>query len=142
MEWQVVKERAAKKIEIEPLVRAMGVEKVKTVNAFNVKEVKEGFKECLDFDGPSVLITKGECIFVSRDPKPAFSVNKDKCIACHKCFKVGCPAVVLSEEKFEKTGKLKSSIDPTLCNGCSVCSQVCPTGAIEAPKAGQEALAE
>lgn len=142
MEWQVTKDRKAKKIEIEPLVRAMGVEKVKTVNAFNVKEVKRGFEECLEFDGPSVLITKGECIFVSRKPKPAFKVNTDKCIACHTCFRVGCPAVVLSDEIYEKTGKLKSKIDPTLCNGCSVCSQVCPTGAIEAPKAGEEALAE
>jgi indolepyruvate ferredoxin oxidoreductase alpha subunit len=49
---------------------------------------------------------------------------------------------VLSEEKFEKNGKFKSKIDPTLCNGCSVCSQVCPTGAIEAPEAGKRSLAE
>lgn len=142
MEWQVTKQRPAKKIEIEPLVRALGVEKVKTVNAFNVKEVKRGFEECLEFDGPSVLITKGECIFVSRKPKPAFTVNHDKCIACHTCFRVGCPAVVLSDVKYEKNGKFKSSIDPTLCNGCSVCSQVCPTGAIEPPEAGKESLAE
>lgn len=142
MEWQVTKERPARKIEIEPLVRAMGVEKVKTVNAFNVKEVKRGFEECLEYDGPSVLITKGECIFVSRKPKPAFTVNPDKCIACHTCFRVGCPAVVLSDLKYEKNGKFKSSIDPTLCNGCSVCSQVCPVGAIEPPEAGKESLAE
>jgi indolepyruvate ferredoxin oxidoreductase alpha subunit len=142
MEWQVTKERPARKIEIEPLVRAMGVEKVKTVNAFNVKEVKRGLEECLEYDGPSVLITKGECIFVSRKPKPAFTVNPDKCIACHTCFRVGCPAVVLSDLKYEKNGKFKSSIDPTLCNGCSVCSQVCPVGAIEPPEAGKESLAE
>ncbi|MBN2051090.1 MAG: 4Fe-4S binding protein, partial [Spirochaetales bacterium] len=142
MEWKVTKDREAKKVEIEPVVRALGVEKVKTVNAFNVKEVKEGFKECLDFDGPSVLITKGECIFVSRKPKPAFTVNTDTCIACHACFRVGCPAVVMSDVKNEKNGKFKSKIDPTLCNGCSVCSQVCPTGAIEPPEPGKESLAE
>ncbi len=142
LDWKVTPDEKAKRIEIEPLVKAMGVEKVKTVNAFNVKEVKRGFEECLEYDGPSVLITKGECIFVSRKPKPAFTVNPEKCIACHTCFRVGCPAVVLSDLKYEKNGKLKSSIDPTLCNGCSVCSQVCPTGAIEPPEAGKESLAE
>jgi indolepyruvate ferredoxin oxidoreductase alpha subunit len=140
--WSVTRDRKAKKIEIEPLVRAMGVEKVVTVNAFNVKEVKEGFEECLKFDGVAVLITKGECIFVSRNPKPAFTVNTEKCIACHECFKVGCPAVVMDTVKNEKNGKFKAKIDPTLCNGCSVCSQVCPTGAIEAPQLGKESLAE
>ena len=142
MSWSVTKERKAKKIEIEPLVKAMGVEKVMTVNAFNVKEVKSGFDECLKFDGTSVLITKGECIFVSRKPKPAFSVNVEKCIACHACFRVGCPAVVMNTMKNEKNNKYKSKIDPTLCNGCSVCAQVCPTGAIEPPESGKESLAE
>jgi len=140
--WSVTRDRKAKKIEIEPLVRAMGVEKVVTVNAFNVKEVKKGFEECLKFDGVAVLITKGECIFVSRNPKPVFIVNTEKCIACHECFKVGCPAVVMDVVKNEKNGKFKVKIDPTLCNGCSVCSQVCPTGAIEATKPGKESLAE
>jgi len=140
--WSVTRDRKAKKIEIEPLVRAMGVEKVVTVNAFNVKEVKEGFEECLKFNGVAVLITKGECIFVSRNPKPAFTVNTEKCIACHECFKVGCPAVVMDIVKNEKNGKFKAKIDPTLCNGCSVCSQVCPTGAIEATRPGKESLAE
>jgi indolepyruvate ferredoxin oxidoreductase alpha subunit len=142
IDWNVTKNRKAKKVEIEPLVRAMGVEKVITVNAFNVKEVKEGFEECLKFDGTAVLITKGECIFVSRNPKPAFTVNTEKCIACHTCFKVGCPAVVIDVVKNKKNGKFKTKIDPTLCNGCSVCSQVCPTEAIEVPKPGKESLAE
>ena len=140
--WNVTRDRKAKKIEIEPLVRAMGVEKVVTVNAFNVKEVKEGLEECLEFEGVAVLITKGECIFVSRNPKPAFTVNTEKCIACHTCFKVGCPAVVMDVMKNEKNDKFKVKIDPTLCNGCSVCSQVCPTGAIEATQPGKESLAE
>jgi len=142
IDWSVTKDRKAKKVEIEPLVRAIGVEKVVTVNAFNVKEVKKGFEECLKFDGTAVLITKGECIFISRNPKPAFTVNTEKCNACHACFKVGCPAVVMDVVKNEKNGKFKAKIDPTLCNGCSVCSQVCPTGAIEAPKLGKENLAE
>ena len=138
IDWSVTKDRKAKKIEIEPLVRAMGVEKVVTVNAFKVKEVKSGFEECLKFDGTAVLIAKGECIFVSRIPKPAFTVKREKCTACHVCFEVGCPAVVMDIVKNEKNSKFKAKIDSTLCNGCSICSQVCPTGAIEPPELGKE----
>jgi indolepyruvate ferredoxin oxidoreductase alpha subunit len=76
------------------------------------------------------MITKGECIFVSRKPKPAYSVDLNKCIACETCLKVGCPAVVKSEEINPKNKRKKARIDPVLCNGCGVCSQVCPTGAI------------
>jgi indolepyruvate ferredoxin oxidoreductase alpha subunit len=129
--WQVLPERQARKIELEPLIAAMGVEKVKTVDAFNVKEVEAGLKECIAHEGPSVLITRGPCIFISNNPQPPYHVDLDTCIACHRCLRVGCPAVMLSETKNPKNNKLKSRIDPTLCNGCSVCAQVCPTGAIQ-----------
>lgn len=35
----------------------------------------------------------------------------------------GLPAVCMKDGK--------STIDPTLCVGCTVCAQVCPKGAIE-----------
>jgi indolepyruvate ferredoxin oxidoreductase alpha subunit len=132
VDWSVIPGRAAHAVNMEGLVRAIGVQMVKTVDAFNIKEVEAGLKECLAYmDGPSVLITKGPCIFVSRDPQPVYAVDLEKCIACGTCFKVGCPANVLSDVKHPKTGKFKAAIDPTLCNGCSICAQVCPVGAIQ-----------
>ncbi len=138
VDWSVTPDRPAQRIEIEPLVRAMGVKKVLVVNAFNVKEVEAGLKECLDYEGPSVLITRGECVFVSRDPQPAYHVDLETCIACQLCFKVGCPAIGLSTEKNPKNGKFKSHIEPTLCTGCDICAQVCPTGAMQAPAGKDE----
>jgi indolepyruvate ferredoxin oxidoreductase alpha subunit len=138
VDWAVTEQRPAKKVDLEAVVRAMGVEKVKVVDAFMIEEVEAGLKECLDFDGPSVLITRGECIFVSRNPQPPYHVDLEKCIACHMCFRVGCPAIGQSMEKYPKNEKFKSHIDPTLCIGCDVCRQVCPTGAITPPKGKKE----
>jgi indolepyruvate ferredoxin oxidoreductase alpha subunit len=133
LDWAVTKERPAKKVDIESLVKAIGVDKVKVVNAFNIEDVEAGLKECLDYEGPSVLITRGECVFVSADPQPPYHVDLEECVACQLCFKVGCPAIGLSVEKNPKNNKFKSHIEPTLCTGCDVCRQVCPTGAIHAP---------
>jgi len=118
-------------VEIEPLVQVMGVKKVLTVNAFDVSAVENGLKECLAYDGPSVLITKGLCAQLDRTPKPPYAVNPDECIACGTCFKLGCPAIIKSEEINEKTGEAKAKIDPALCVGCDICRQICPTGAIQ-----------
>ena len=133
VDWAVTEKRPARRVDLEAVVRACGVEKVKVVDAFKIKEVEAGLKECLEFDGPSVLITRGECIFVSRNPQAPYHVDLDKCIACHMCFRVGCPAIGQSKEKNPKNSKFKSHIDSTLCIGCDVCRQVCPTGAITPP---------
>ncbi len=123
----------AKRVKLEPLVRALGVDKVRTVDAFDMEQVKQGLEECLAYDGPSVLITRGACIHVSKDIKASYWVDEQTCTACGQCFKLGCPAIVKSEATHPKTGKPKSSIDPTLCVGCDMCRQVCPVGAIHAP---------
>jgi indolepyruvate ferredoxin oxidoreductase alpha subunit len=137
VDWSVLPERRAEKIDLEAVVRALGVKKVKVVDAFKIKEVEAGLKECLQFEGPSVLITRGECIFVSRTANPPYSVDSQKCVACHTCFRVGCPAIGLASEIHPKNGRFKSLIEATLCNGCDICRQVCPTGAITRPAAAE-----
>lgn len=136
--WRVTRAREGKPIQIEPLCRALGVEKVKTVNAFNVKEVQAGLKECLDFDGVSVLITKGDCVQIHKASNRQYAIDADKCTGCHLCLKVGCPSIVVSDDENPKTHARKCRIDATLCAGCSICAQVCPVKAIrpkEEPKA-------
>jgi len=131
-------EREAPHVEIEEVVRALGVEKVRRVDAFDVHQVKEGLDDCLAFDGPSVLITKGLCAQLSKPKSAAYEVNADACIACGTCFKLGCPAIAKSDAVVESTKRAKVVIDPAQCVGCDMCRQVCPVGAIRAPGAGSE----
>ena len=57
-------------------------------------------------------------------------VDLTKCVTCGSCFRVGCPAIIKSDEIYPTSGKQKATIDPLLCTGCTVCMQVCPVGAI------------
>jgi indolepyruvate ferredoxin oxidoreductase alpha subunit len=119
-------------IELEPLVRALGLERVTTVDAYDVKTIDRTLKEYLRADGPSVLIARRECALlpdVRRRWLP-LQVQADQCNGCTMCFRVGCPAILKSAELDAKSGRPKALIDALLCTGCEVCAQVCPWDAI------------
>ncbi len=125
----------AKPVDIEALCRACGVERVFAVDAFDVKAVRKTLDECVSKDELSVVITQGDCVFVSRSPKPARFVDAEKCVACGKCIQSGCPSVVLSDEAHPKTKRLKARIEEVTCVGCGICAQICPFNAILESKA-------
>lgn len=122
------------KVDIQTLVKACGVQDVHKVDAFDVKAVEKAFKAALDFDGPSVVIVDGPCFFTGPGTKGAYGVDLSLCNGCSLCFRLGCPAIIRSEEKDEKTGRVKAEIDPVLCVGCDMCAQICPREAIFAPE--------
>ena len=119
-------------LELEPLVRALGIERVKTVPALDVKTIDETITAFLKAEGPSVLIAREECALLpsARRRWLPLRVEADKCNGCTMCFRIGCPAIIKSEELDEKTQRPKAFIDPLLCTGCEVCAQVCPWHAI------------
>lgn len=127
-------QESTKRVDIENIVRAMGVEKIMKVDAFDVKAMENALKECTQYEGTSVIVASGPCVFVSRDSKPSYIVDSELCVACGICSKMGCPAITKSEERYKKNDLKKTRIDPLLCIGCDICRQICPKGAIQEPK--------
>ena len=110
-------------IDLEVLCEAVGVKHVQTIDPFDLDGFEKGLKEALEFDGPSVIISKRECALLDKSKwQPACYITSDTCIGCKKCLKLGCPALV-------NDGK-KVKVDPTLCVGCGLCIDVCPTKSI------------
>ena len=119
-------------IDIESVVRAMGVQDLWVVDAMDVEGVEQAIRAATEIeDRPTVVIVNGACVFTPQfERRPVITVDPDVCNGCGLCFRVGCPAILKSEQVDSKTGRPLAQIDPLLCTGCTVCLQVCPRGAM------------
>ena len=123
-----IKGDPAGKIDLESLCRAMGINRVRVVDPYNLKECDAAIKEELAAQEPSVIISRRPCALLKTvKHKPPLSVDASKCIGCKSCMKIGCPAISM------RNGK--SVVDQTQCVGCGVCSQLCPKKAFVAKEA-------
>ena len=114
------------RINIEKLVRALGVEHVSIVKPFKVKKSIETIKEALAYKGVSVVISQEPCALYAKSLKllkpRAFTVS-DRCVDHKDCINtIACPSFSL------ENGRVK--IDADTCVGCAVCAQICPENAI------------
>ena len=127
-----LQQEASEPVALEPLVRALGIKHVYTVDPYDLKQVEGALRECTALDEPSVVISRRECALLPAVRKQYLPLRivTDECIACGLCLRVGCPAIYKSDTVHAKTGKLKPAIDPLLCTGCEICAQVCPEDAI------------
>jgi indolepyruvate ferredoxin oxidoreductase alpha subunit len=119
-------------VEIEPIVQAMGITRVKTVKGYDVKEIERTIKGWLKMKGPAVLITREECALLPSARKRwiPLRVIPGLCNGCTLCFRVGCPAISQSPEMDPVHQRPLAQIDPLLCTGCEICAQICPRNAI------------
>jgi len=115
---------ASSKIDLEALCRAVGINRVRVVDPYNLAECDSAIKEELAAAEPSVIISRRPCALLKYVKHNApLKVDADKCKSCKMCMKIGCPAISM------ENGKAK--IDNTLCTGCGVCSQLCKFDALK-----------
>ncbi|MGD8835226.1 MAG: indolepyruvate ferredoxin oxidoreductase subunit alpha [Desulfobacteraceae bacterium] len=118
-------------IEIEKVVEALGVKHVQVVKPKNLKKTKAAVEEAMAYDGVSVIIAREPCpLHVGRLKKrkaKVFTVDQEKCKLHKNCLtEYACPAFYVEDGKVD--------INPVLCIGCAVCSQICPEHAIRPRK--------
>lgn len=113
----------AGKVNLEALCRALGFNRVRVVDPYDLKAVEEAVTEELAAKEPSIIISRRPCVMIKGTVhKPPISVDESKCVGCKQCMSIGCPAIAVKDKK--------AHIDPTLCIGCKVCSQMCKFEAI------------
>ncbi|MBR1852429.1 MAG: indolepyruvate ferredoxin oxidoreductase subunit alpha [Lachnospiraceae bacterium] len=119
-----IKGDPAGKIDLEALVRAMGINRVRVVDPYDLAACDQVVKEELAAPEPSVIISRRPCVLLKYvKAAPPLKVDCEKCVGCKSCMRLGCPAISV------KNGK--AVIDTTLCVGCGVCSQLCKFGALQ-----------
>lgn len=113
----------AGKVDLEALCKALGFNRVRVVDPYDLKAVEVAVTEELAAKEPSIIISRRPCVMIKGTVhKPPISVDESKCVGCKQCMSIGCPAIAVKDKK--------AHIDSTLCIGCNVCSQMCKFGAI------------
>jgi indolepyruvate ferredoxin oxidoreductase alpha subunit len=106
------------KVDLEKLVRGIGIEDVSVVSAFDLAAIKSSISGAVENDGPSVVIVRGDCPNNVRTRKTPYEVDIERCVNCQACLRLGCPALRIGDDSVY--------IDTDTCIGCGVCAQICP----------------
>ncbi len=120
---RTIRGEATKQVDLIELCKAVGIDRVTVADPFDIKKFEEVVKAEVNADEPSVIIAQRPCALLKTVKYSGTCKITDKCKNCKMCMKLGCPAITL------KDGKVV--IDATQCNGCGLCINVCPFGAIE-----------
>ena len=112
------------KIDLETLCRSVGIKRVRVIDPYNLSECDSVIKEELAANEPSVIISRRPCALLKyvKHNKP-LAVDRDKCVGCKACMKIGCPAISIIDGK--------AQVDATQCVGCKVCEQLCNLSAFK-----------
>jgi len=113
----------ASQIDLDTLVRALGVKDVATVDPFDMKALRAAVKHAAEFDGVSVIIARRPCALLDRTAHKPLKVDTALCKDCDACMKINCPALMVKDGV--------RSIDATLCNGCGLCARMCAFNALK-----------
>ena len=97
----------AAKVNLESLCKALGIDRVRVVDPYNLAETEKAILEELEVEAPSVIISRRPCALLKCVKHNPPLKSNDKCKGCKAC------------------------IDHTLCVGCGICKELCKFDAIE-----------
>ncbi len=105
-------------IKIEEVCKAAGFNRIRVVDPQDMQAVEATLKEELAVEEPSAIIVRRPCMLLKYvKPKPALSIDPERCKGCKSCMKIGCPAISFADKK--------AKIDASICVGCGLCEQMC-----------------
>jgi indolepyruvate ferredoxin oxidoreductase alpha subunit len=116
-------------IDIETVVRSLGLgdDRIRVIDPLDRDAVMDALESGINTKGPFVIITKSPCALlrevVRRNAGRHCVVDEDKCRGCRQCMKISCPAIAFENKK----ANIRVSAG---CNGCGLCMQICPIGAV------------
>jgi indolepyruvate ferredoxin oxidoreductase alpha subunit len=127
---------------IEKAVRGVGVEWVRTVHTYRLKEGLAALREALTtkYRGPKVIIAEGECQLNrqrrvapvlkrmaaegKRVVRQRFGIDPDVCTGDHSCIRLsGCPSLTIRPSTDPLRRDPVAHVDQS-CVGCGVCGEV------------------
>jgi indolepyruvate ferredoxin oxidoreductase alpha subunit len=122
---KTVKGEKTKAVDIEKLVKSLGIDDFSIVNAFDMKEIRTTLRKAVDNPELSVIVVRGACAMRVKQKSAPLVIDESLCGKCGVCIKIGCNAI-------RKDGD-KIYIDSLMCMGdnCTICMQLCPDKAIK-----------
>jgi indolepyruvate ferredoxin oxidoreductase alpha subunit len=126
--------KGARRVEIEGIVRGMGVENLQVIGPFDQEQSVGAIVKALQQDGVKVIVSQQECALTAarREERTLiYKIDSEKCTFCRSCLReTGCPALYVSADGGKSKHGQVMAIDPELCTGCGLCFTCCKFDAI------------
>jgi len=122
---KTLKGEATYSVDMAALCKAVGVNHIYVIDAFDTVKLEKAIKEATTMDEVAVIITTSPCVLLDKTPvSKQFRIESEFCKKCGMCMRPGCPAITKTED-----GTIV--INDTMCNGCGLCESTCKFGAIK-----------
>ena len=119
-------------LSIEAVLTASNFKRIYHADPLDKDASIVAVKAAVEHEGPSAVIFESPCVQLARPSAPVL-VNPDVCTGCKRCItEVGCPAIGFNAKStgMRSGDRGQAYVDPAQCNGCGLCTQVCPFKAI------------
>ena len=129
-----------KPVSIEGVLKAVGFECIVHADPLNLQQSIDAARQAIDFEGPSAILFESPCVQLFKPAAPV-ELDAQRCTGCKKCItEIGCPGIGFNADaRGPKSGERgQAFIDAGQCNGCGLCTQVCPFDCISVVDAASE----